>query len=422
MARFMRHWRICMRVRSLLRALKDDRASGEMNWARSIPAARDLAQALGDAGGGYIKIAQVLSIRPDLLPVAVRQQLVGLCDHVPAHELDGLVANEELVSEIATRSADYRLLACGSIGRVYLVYLPESAQTVIFKVRRRNSCKLLRTDVALATHVSRLAALVPALRALPVKEGMAELGAAVLGQVDFTAEAAAQAYFFDALKENPDVVIPELRPALCSDDAIVMEYICDAKRIDDPDIHPEQRRKALISALRILFEMIFVHGWIHCDFHPGNLLVTSEGRLGLVDFGLMARLEQPRRDALAQIFLAVALADGTLAANAVLAEAENVPADIDSAKLECDLADAMQAVSGAPVHEFQVARFACSLFEIQRRHGIRGSAGLAMAITSLLSIEGLLKSFAADLDFQREALPYLLHARSPADGGDDERV
>ena len=247
---------------------------------------------------------------------------------------------------------------------------------------------------------------------------MAELREAVLGQIDFTAEAAAQDYFYSVFNGKPDIVVPKLLPAMCSDDIIAMEYIRDARRIDDPCIKPAQRRKALITALRVLFEMIFVHGWIHCDFHPGNLLVTSDGRLGLIDFGLMARLDQKRQDALAQILLAVALSDGTLAANAVLAEAENVPPDIDPVRFEHDLAEAVHAVSRISVQEFQVARFASSLFEIQRRHGIRGSAGLAMAITSLLTIEGLLKSFAADLDFQREALPYLLYTGSSAVGLD----
>lgn len=414
---FLRHWRVLVRVISLMQALRGDRATGEEAWTRSIPAARNLAQILGDAGGGYIKIAQVLSVRPDLLPAAVRQPLGILCDHVPADELedDDLTADDTWIGENWTQSTEYRLLACGSVGRVYLAHLPEPVGQVIFKVRRRNACKLLCSDMAVAIRVSRLAPLIPAMRALPVRAGMAELREAVVGQIDFTAEAAAQDYFYGVFAEKPDIIVPKLLSARCTDDVIAMEYIQGARRIDDPCLEPAQRRKALVAALRVLFEMIFVHGWINCDFHPGNLLVTDDGRLGLIDFGLMARLDHQSQDALAQLLLAVALTDGTLAANAVLAEAENVPPYIDSIRFEHDLAEAVQAVSGASVQQFQVAQFAHSLFEIQRRHGIRGSAGLAMAITSLLTIEGLLKSFAPDLDFQREALPYLLRTGSPAD-------
>ena len=157
LVQLMRHWRVVVRVILLLHALKGDRAAGEVTWTRSIPASRDLTRALGDAGGGYIKIAQVLSIRPDLLPDAIRHSLTSLCDHVPAHELeDGPPADDKLAGEILARSADHRLLACGSVGRVYLVYLPAPVGPVIFKVRRRTACALLRNDVALAIVLAEL--------------------------------------------------------------------------------------------------------------------------------------------------------------------------------------------------------------------------------------------------------------------------
>jgi len=157
----------------------------------------------------------------------------------------------------------------------------------------------------------------------------------------------------------------------------------------------------------VLYRMIFEPGIVHCDFHPGNLLATASGDLVVLDFGYVATVPDETRRRFREFFLAIALADAELAARVIVETAE-AGAPPDPAALEDDLHELLQRVHGASAAEFQVAGLVAGLFEIQRSHGIRGTPAFTTTILALVSYEGLLKLFEPSLDFQREAMPYVL--------------
>jgi len=190
----------------------------------------------------------------------------------------------------------------------------------------------------------------------------------------------------------------------------VMEYVPGLVRITDPALDEETHRSAVIAGLRGLYRMLFIEGLVHCDLHPGNILVGRDGMVVIVDFGFSARMRPFERAAFARLFLSIALGDGVTAARIVRETALRMPDNLSSASFEREIVQLIKAVAGQRAAEFLVSSFVSSLFKIQRKHNIYGSPGFTMAIFSLTVYEGVIRHRCADLDFQREAVPILLAA------------
>lgn len=205
---------------------------------------------------------------------------------------------------------------------------------------------------------------------------MEELCACLERQLDFRREAAANRRLRRAMACERGVVVPGLVEELCSQSTLTMELIAGTP---DPGCLPaEQARTAVRAAVRSVYRMIFVEGFVHCDLHHGNLRFLPDGRVALLEFGFMAELEDSGRLAFAKFFYAMAINDGPLCALLTV--------------------------------EFRVADFVGRLFDLQRRHGIRATSEFATIILSLLVLEGIVNEVHPDLDFQSEAQPYIFRA------------
>jgi len=401
----VRHLRVVRRLVPVLIAL---RGSGPDADQRARAATNELTRTLRTVGGGYAKLGQVLAARPDLLPEHVRAELAPLLDHAA----DPCDTHKPMDTA--------RLIGSGCIADVYMgpEYIsPESHRQVplALKVIRPSAAHSLRADLRLAGWVVRAAECLPTVRGLPLRVGFEQVAAAARHQADLARELQALRFFHEAFSGWDDIIVPEPVEERCGPGLLVMEHLEGLRRIDDKALEPTDVQCAARTALRALLEMLFVHGWVHCDMHPGNLLVSGR-RLVLLDFGLMAEISAAEREALADLFVAIALDDPLTALDAILREAVFVPPALNLDALETDVSAVVAAASRKPVAEFLVGRFALDLFEVQRRHGIRGSANLALALTALLSLEGVLQCCAPALDFQREALPYALDAVVGTDG------
>jgi ubiquinone biosynthesis protein len=155
--------------------------------------------------------------------------------------------------------------------------------------------------------------------------------------------------------------------------------------------------------------MIFNAGVVHCDLHPGNLMVSGD-RLVILDAGLVAHLDPSTRLAFAQFFFAVATGDGAAVATVVLQTAKHVPGDLDRLTFTEEMQVLVASVQRRRAAEFSVARFVTDLFALQKRHRIGGTSQFGLAILALFVYEGVAQRFFPDLDFQGEAVPFVIGA------------
>ncbi|MGW4397093.1 ABC1 kinase family protein [Amycolatopsis nivea] len=379
------------------------------------PAAlRRLTATVDDLGGAVHKVAQILSTRPDVLGPGERAVLGRLCDTATPDPYSEVQRTLQIALSSAQRDlladVDRSPIACGSVAQVHRARLVTDNRQIVLKVRRAGAGDRFRADLSIMTALARALSLLPRFAAYPVVSASAELATAILAQCDFAAERQTQRLFREAFAGQPEVLVPGIIDDLCGDGVIAMDLVENAVRIDAPDLDEKARTQALRAALRALYAMIFRHGLVHCDFHPGNLLVTPDGQVAVLDFGYTAAIPERGRRMLAKLLFAVTChdAEGVAQLVADLAPAAVAPRTV--ARLAAELDPVLDGAAGATAGCFQLTRFAMELFDLQRRHGLRGDPAFTMAIVSLLSVEGLLKTYLPDLDFQREAIGYLAEA------------
>jgi ubiquinone biosynthesis protein len=284
---------------------------------------------------------------------------------------------------------------------------------VAVKVRRPGIRSAMRKDFALARSAMAAAGILPGLRKLPVKVMYDQVGSAILHQLDFHAEVDSLVALRENLAGFPDVRIPAPMPDLCTDDTVVMEFVEDLRQFEPGDLNLQDRQEVVRSVLAVIYEMLFIDGLVHCDLHPGNLYIDRGTGLVMLDAGFVIQLPDPVRRSFADFFINMAMGDGWMCAQIVIDSATQIAPGCDQDGFRAALAELVAESSGARAADFELAKFAGRLFDLQRRFGLFPAPEFAFPLLSLLVIEGMIKGFDADVDFQAEAVPVLARRNSP---------
>lgn len=368
-------------------------------------------------GPSYIKIGQLVSTRRDLLPPQVTRPLARLTDSAPPpsrRRVQRVVRAGYAGQQWPFREFGWEPVACGSIATVHEA-VTRDGRRVAVKVRRPGIQTVMERDFALTRAVMSALGAIPKLRNMPFKVMHEQVGSAILRQLDFPAEAAALTELRANLSGFGTVHIPEPLPALCTPEIVVMEYISDLKRFEPGDLDADTRRQVVRRVLAAVYEMLFIDGLVHCDLHPGNLYFDEQADLVMLDAGFVIRLPDEVRRSFADFFIHMAMGDGWTCAQIVIESAANIADDCDVEAFRTGLSKLVQEASGARSGQFDLARFAGRLFELQRRFGIFPAPEFAFPLLALLVIEGMIKDFDSGIDFQAEAVPILRRRNMPRD-------
>jgi len=270
--------------------------------------------------------------------------------------------------------------------------------------------RILENDCKLMQFFGRFVARIPAFESIPVREAIDDTCHILLNQTNFAQEASNLHRLSDIFGDHPDIIVPQVYENLCTRNILVMEYLPGLRKLSDLSLPEDVAKTALTIGVRALYTMIFKEGFIHCDLHPGNILVAPDHRVVILDAGFMTQLHSSTRRSFAQFFLAIAFRNGKSAAQIVRATAQQLPPHLDIQTFDQDIDHLIQQVGGLQAHEFQVADFVAKLFAIQRKHRIYGTNQFTLVILSLLVFEGVAKQRFPDLNFQRESVPFVMAA------------
>lgn len=237
-----------------------------------------------------------------------------------------------------------------------------------------------------------------------------QIGFALLRQLDLDAEARALTALRTNLTGLKYFRIPEPLPEASGEGVLVMEYIDGLSRFGPGAMTKEQRREVVRRVLQGVYQMLFLDGLVHCDMHPGNLYLTPNTDVVLLDAGFVVPLDQTVKRLFAEFFLGMSLGRSSECAEIVLESAENVPHDADVAGFRQDIIELVDSAYRRPAGQFRLAPFAARLFDLQRRSGIAAAPQFVFPLLSLLVLEGMINEFDVDVDFQGEAIPTLLTA------------
>jgi ubiquinone biosynthesis protein len=321
----------------------------------AAPAARRLRQALEECGGMFVKLGQVLSTRADLLPAGVVAELSRLQDQVapaPPEAVRALLEAElgRPVDEVFA-SLDPEPLAAASIAQAYRGRL-RGGEPVVVKVQRPGIAEAVDRDLLVLAELARVAETRTAWGAdYHVTDLAEEFADRLREELDFRLEAR-NATEIAALTDDDRVHVPLVHTELSTARILVMEWLdgVSVREVDRIDALGLDRARLAEALLRSSLRQMLVDGRFHADPHPGNVLVLSDGRLGLIDFGATGRLDPLQQASMRDMLVAVQQRDAGLLRSAVL-EVATLRRHFDDDQLERALARFMSrhlAAGAAP--------------------------------------------------------------------------
>ncbi|MEM9555992.1 MAG: AarF/UbiB family protein [Acidobacteriota bacterium] len=399
----------------LLAGLRWLRAGGRRPTAIAGETLTDCCESLGAT---FIKMGQILSARSDLFPNELIRPLRRLQDDVAALQAKRL---DRVVEQVFDRPPDEIFeqldpepLASASIAQVHRGVLRQSVdgiREVAVKLRRPGVARQIRTDLRLLAFGARLLESLPPLRNLPLRAAVAEVAAALEQQLDFVQEGDNNARFRQNLSAAERVRLPRVVARWSNRQVLVMELIRPLERLDQSSLDRAQLELGTLTGLRSLFRMIFMDGFIHADLHPGNVFFQDDGSVVMLDTGLVARLGGDDLLDFKSFFFGMVANDGRRCARVIERTAVDRGAGFESRAFREQMVALIAHHSRLVTEDFDVAVFVAALFDLQRRHQLRGSTAFTMAILSLAVYEGIVKQTHPTLDFQRQALAFFVKHR-----------
>ena len=270
---------------------------------------RRLREMLDELGPTFVKFGQLLSTRPDIVPVDIVAELRKLQDDVrpvPFTDIERVIEEElGLTVERAFLSFDETPVAAASIGQVHRATLPTGGEVVV-KVQRPSAPRQIESDLALMRSAARFVReRVRALDFIDAEELVDEFARSIREELDYLHEARNAETFHRNFGDDERVVIPRVTWRYTTPRLLTLERL-EGVQLRDLDLTtrtPEQRRELAYRMTDAWMTMIFRHGFFHGDPHPANILVLEDGRLGLVDFGLAGSLTDEDMTRLTRLFI-----------------------------------------------------------------------------------------------------------------------
>jgi ubiquinone biosynthesis protein len=378
----------------------------------AAPRAVRLRQALETLGPIFVKFGQVLSTRRDLLPSDIADELAKLQDQVPPFPAEQVTVILNRVYgkpvERVFESFEREPVASASVAQVHLARLPGGTEVAV-KVLRPGIAGVIAGDLALLhTGATLIEWLWSDGRRLRPHEVVDEFAKHLEVELDLLREASNASQLGRNFKDSPLLLVPLIHWDFCSNDVMVMERMhgtpvsqIDALRAQGVDI-PRLSR----AGVEIFFTQVFRDGFFHADMHPGNILVTPEGRYVALDFGIMGTLTEIDKNYLAQNFLAFFRRDYRRVAE-VHIESGWAPKDTRVDDFEAAIRAVCEPIFAKPLREISFGRVLLRLFQTSRRFNIQIQPQLVLLQKTLLNIEGLGRDLDPDLDLWATAKPFL---------------
>ena len=359
--------------------------------ARHTPEKR-IRLALTELGPTFIKLGQLLSTRPDLVGVQLANELKQLQADAPADPPDlvcSLIEQElgQPVSELFAEFDDLPI-ASASIGQVHAARLA-SGERVVVKVQHVGIEETVREDLDVLAGLALLAERVPELSAYRPSATVAEMGRVLRRELDFGREERNLHQFCERYKDDPVVHIPQPFTEYCTARVLTMERVDGIPLAERVRLLTEgfDLEEIACRGARLYLDMIFEAGFYHADPHPGNLVLLPGNCIGLLDFGMVGRLEERLREDIEEMLLAITGHDVSLLTSVIVRLGETPP-ELDERALAADVADFVGDYTTQPLEQMHLGSALNDMTQIIHRHKIKLPAQAAMLLKTLITLEG----------------------------------
>jgi ubiquinone biosynthesis protein len=359
---------------------------------------RGLVRTLQVLGPTFVKFGQTSSTRRDTMPAELAEEMSVLHDRVRPMSRRQRARALAASGVTALASVGEQPVASGSIACVYRGELTDG-RVVAVKLMRPGIGPRMRADLALVQSMMRLAERMPKMRGMPMADLVAYVSKAILGQLDFDREARNIARLRTCLSAVPQIRVPAVYPELSTPTCLLFEYLPQLETATAEALPADVRAALADRVLQAANRMLFVDGFVHCDLHPGNVYLTRDQRVVILDAGYCVQLPDQVRALISEFFGCLLSGDGRRCGEIVLASAVD-PSGTDTEAFIADMAALVEEKAG-PDAKFDMNEFGDAVFKLQQAHGIYAASDFAFPMMSLNVLDGTVRGFSAEVDFQQ---------------------
>jgi len=370
-----------------------------------------IRMAMSDLGPTFIKLGQVLSLRPDLIGPTLANELALLQSHVPGDDISVIrsLVEKELgrpISECFRMFAE-KPVASASIGQVHMAELIDGTRVVV-KVQHANIQATVREDLEVMAGLATLAERIPELAAWKPRTLVEQLSKSLRRELNFTRELQNLQLFATQLQRFRQIAVPRPFPKLSTQRVLTMELLSGidvSQYALQAEASMESRQLLARLAADVYTEMVFVMGVYHADPHPGNILVLTDQTLGLLDFGMCGRIDDRLRENIEEMLLAVLSRDASLLTS-IIKRVGRMPPRLDESSLSIDVADLIATYGAQPLASFDLGGALTDVTDILHRHQITLPPQTSLLIKMLITLEGTLHQLAPDFSLIEVMQPF----------------
>jgi ubiquinone biosynthesis protein len=391
------------------------RAFGQWPPLKSPTTPERLRKVFSELGPSFIKLAQILSTRPDLITKPFADEFKKLQDRVPPFPGGDAIRiiEEETnfpISDVFSH-LDTAPVAAASIAQVHHGTLLDGSD-VIIKVQRPGIREQIETDINILTSVAYLMErYIPESVFFNPTGIVEEFARTVRKELDFTEEARNCVRFKRNFSGSPDVCIPRIFSEFTTEKILVMERI-DGVRIDDIEAIKKlglDRVKLARAGVDAYFKQILEDGFFHADPHAGNIFAMPDGRIGFMDFGIVGRVSPELRETMANTFLALIHKDFDKLIEQYIELGlvpEHVDLDVFRKEFRTDLADFLEPLYDITLKELNFAEYMDTVTHLAVKHNLKIPADLLLVNKAMLILENLGGELDPNFNFIAAAEPY----------------
>ena len=381
-----------------------------------------IRMALAELGPTFIKLGQILSTRPDLVGRTLADELKKLQDGAPADPPDtvrGLIEHElgQPIGDLFLEFDD-EPIASASIGQVHQARL-KSGEQVVLKVQHAGIQETVHKDLEVLSGLAQLVNRLPEFAPYRPVETVGEFQRSLRRELDFGREERNLQQFAARFGDNAHVRIPHPFVELSTSRLLTMEWIDGIKLTETDRLaslgvdHEELARRGA----DLYLDMIFVDGFFHADPHPGNIVILPGETIGLLDFGMVGRIDENLREDIEEMLLAIINGDATQLTSMIL-RVGSAPPELDESALRNELADFVSHYGSQPLDRLVLSDVLDEMTDLIFRYRISLPGQIAMLLKVLITLEGTSRLLSPTFSLMQVIRPFqrkaLLRRLSPA--------
>lgn len=364
-----------------------------------------------ELGPTFIKFGQVLSTRPDLVPLHYIFELEKLQNNVPAFSFDEVeqILSEEFGDETPPfENITREPIASASLGQVHLADMKEGRKAAV-KIQRPGIRKLVKIDLEIMHHMATLMELhIEDLSFFQPVKIVEEFAATLERELDYTLEASNMERVAKQFELDSNIYVPKVYPDRSTSRVLTMEYIQGIKisDLDELDRQGLDRKLLTVYGADMVLTQVFEYGFFHADLHPGNIFALPGNVLCMVDYGMMGFIDYKAKNSFIDL-IASAVSRNSAQAVRYLLELTEYDHEPDLRILERDIANFTGQYLAKPLKYIHMGKLLQDLLKIVVKHKLRMYPDTFLMMKSFAALEGVAQMLDPDFDMTTHAAPFL---------------